>query len=987
MFNTTSIGGRLLLAFAALACLVIASASIGVVGFSLVSKTERNVVTTAIPSMIEARQISELSARMVSSVQSLANANTEQARQMAGQQLFTKLEALLNHIRALGADAFDTELLNQLEANVESIIDTLASLGIAVERRLLLSEDINQRLLLMREVGRELEELTRSQVLNTSTVAVANVTQIYGLVASNDKEDVYNALDNLVEVDLDLSDRLHEFHLLAFKVLNQIEELRSATDAQRIVDIQTSYNENLTIMERRVSVVEDPTRYQQMVNIIEDLEAKQVVFELMAQREQNALQSQNLLDGSLNRFAALNQTVSQLVDESNQVTTRSVVQLKQTLEQARLTLAIMAVLSLLIVGFIIWKLVYVSVIKRLNRYSTSLVAISNGQHPGDVPTSGTDELSQMGKAINKARDTSKALSILVEKEASARAELETHKSQLEELVSERTQQWQESNRQLNQEVNNHARARQDAESANKAKSAFLATMSHEIRTPLNGVLGTTQLMLDGELSAKQAQYVDVINRSGGHLLAVLNDVLDYSKIEAGHFTLQSKTFDLKLLVSDVIDLFKAKAEQKGLVLEVQVESDVSDFWQGDPVRIQQVLSNLVSNAVKFTSQGYVDIYISLDAEDESKLHFDVTDSGAGIAIDEQQSLFDPFSQSRSGQSQLGGSGLGLAICQKLVNAMGGSIELNSDEGQGAQFTFSLPLSVGDSSKVQRPSVLKREEQPKHHHLSILLVEDNPVNQLVTQGFLDSLGHKHKTVASCAQARIILEQEPFDLALFDINLPDGTGVELLEWARQFEGSGRGRLMPILAVSAHVFDEEVSEYLAAGFNGFVGKPIEKNKLQQAILDVTRLHSFEPSLLPNHDGEDEVNSGALLSSLEKVIVDEVGTVGLNTASLESDFQVLGREKMQQIVALFETTSADTLAEMERLMSNAGGDKKISDLAHRLKGSAASLGLNSLYQLCLTIEKSDAPKTTFQQLLSVLKQSQSEAIVQLKSWLASKK
>ncbi|WP_394241612.1 TMAO reductase system sensor histidine kinase/response regulator TorS [Vibrio astriarenae] len=962
MFNTHSIGGRLLMAFAAMALLVIASASIGVVGFSLVSKTERNVVTKAIPSMIEARQVAELSARMVSSVQLLANAQTELERQQAGQQLFTKLESLLNHIRALGADSFDTELLNQLEVNVESIIDTLANLGIAVEKRLLLSEDIHQRLLLMREVGRELEGLTRTQVLNTSTVAVANVTQIYGLVNSSDQEEVYNALDNLVEVDLDLSDRLHELHLLAFQILNQIEELRSATDAQRIADIRHSYNDNLTIMQRRVSAVEDPTRHQQMVSIIDDLQAKQIVFELIAQRESNSAQSQTFLSNALEQFAALNQTVSQLVDESNQVTTDSVVDLKQTLEQARLTLAVLGILGLIIVGFIIWKLVYVSVIQRLDRYSSSLAAISDGQYPDDVPTSGSDELSQMGKAINKARDTSKALSVLVEKEAAARGELEQHKSQLEDLVFERTHQLQQSNERLNSEVVNHARARQEAESANKAKSAFLATMSHEIRTPLNGVLGTTQLLREGELSPQQAQYVEVINRSGSSLLTVLNDVLDYSKIEAGHFSLQSRAFDLKQLVEDVIGLFLAQAEQKGLQLSAQIESDVGRYWQGDSVRLHQVLSNLISNAVKFTEHGYIDLYISLDVEDETSLRFEVSDSGIGISADEQTYLFDPFSQSKSGQSKIGGTGLGLAICQKLVQAMGSQIELVSEEGQGAQFTFVVSLPKASQQALQQyQSYPSTSAESESYH--ILLVEDNPVNQLVAQGFLEKLGHSYQMAKDSHQAQALLEASQFDLALFDINLPDGTGVELLEWAKEQEL----KTMPILAVSAHVFEEEVTEYLAAGFDGFVGKPIEKQKLHNAIASVMGEEVF-------------VTSKPAISKPESTAVADTSSK-LDIETLARDYEVLGKAKVQQLIELFTSTSQETLHEMDALAD--GKDRETASLAHRLKGSAASLGLTRLVQLCLAIEKSPLASAEYRASSATLYEARQDAVESLQMWI----
>ncbi len=218
LLATASIGRKLLLSFIAMAMLVMLSALIGVSGFSLVAKTERNVVDAAIPAMIEARQVSELSTRIISSVQMLSNAQNEQERKEAGRVLFEQLESLLTHIKELGGESFDSKLLDALESNVQNVINNLAELGVTVERKLWLpqTKEIDTRVEEMRLLSEELEQLTRTQVQNTSTIAVANVTHIYDLLEANKKDQVYQALDALVEVDLDLTERLHELHLLRF---------------------------------------------------------------------------------------------------------------------------------------------------------------------------------------------------------------------------------------------------------------------------------------------------------------------------------------------------------------------------------------------------------------------------------------------------------------------------------------------------------------------------------------------------------------------------------------------------------------------------------------------------------------------------------------------------------------------------------------------------------------------------------------------------
>ncbi|PCD86077.1 TMAO reductase system sensor histidine kinase/response regulator TorS [Vibrio mediterranei] len=947
-----SIGRKLLFSFLVMAMLVLLSTAIGVSGFSFVAKTERNVVDTAIPSMLEAREVSELSTRIIASVQTLSNAKTKEQHQEAGKVLFSRLEALLTHIKTLGSDSFDSQLLNELENYVQSIIDSLVELGVAVEQSITLDQSIDDEVELLRVKAEELEQLTRTQVLNTSTIAVANVTHIYRLLEQENKADALDALDSLVEVDLDLSERLHELHLLAFKTLNQIEESRTVSDLGRIEELQKDYQNNISIMTRRVKGVEDPARSKQMSELLAELSQGKRVFSLLTQKHNVRQRSKTLMQETLEQFTSLNSTVSKLVDQSNAATTKAVAELSSTLSFAQWTLTLLSIAGFVVVVLIVWRVVYVSVVKRLGEYSSALLSIAKGQLKVDVTVKGNDELAHMGQAIITARNTAQALKVVAEAEAAAKRELQEHKEHLEEIVADRTLQLQKSNERLNQEVLNHAKARNAAEQANRAKSAFLATMSHEIRTPMNGVLGTAALMEETPLNNQQQKFLDVINRSGQNLLAILNDVLDYSKIEAGHLEIRNKPFDLYRMIQDCYQLMLGKALEKGLDFKFHIESDVSDVYCGDVTRLSQVLNNLVGNAIKFTPSGQVDIYVSLDPDDETCVMIEVSDTGVGISPEDQLNLFDAFTQAENGYSTAGGTGLGLAISQKLVKAMNGAIYVDSYLEEGSRFWFVVPL---EQCTIDKQEIIQPLGITKTVNGRILLIEDNAVNAMVAEGFLMNMGHHVICAESGHDAKHIFSHNDFDIVLVDINLPDCNGVDLMHQLREIEDSqAQKHHAPMIAVSAHVFSEEVESYLEAGFDGYLPKPVDREALKEMIQTKLKGRDFEMK-----------NEEHVISTHEEPAIEQTGII--DPSVIEADIKVLGIERMAKIVDAFTRTSEQTLHELEQA-AQIDNAKDIKALAHKMKGSAGSLGLSRLFEICLSIESSEDQLGRYLELLEPL-------------------
>jgi PAS domain S-box-containing protein len=378
------------------------------------------------------------------------------------------------------------------------------------------------------------------------------------------------------------------------------------------------------------------------------------------------------------------------------------------------------------------------------------------------------------------------------------------------------------------------KAKEDAESATRAKSAFLATMSHEIRTPLNGVLGMAQAMAADELSEDQRARLDVVRQSGESLLAILNDVLDLSKIEAGKLELEQADFDVADLASAAHGTFAAIAQAKGLGFSLKVSPAARGVYRGDPMRVRQILNNLVSNALKFTDDGLVRVMVGRRG---GALVLAVEDTGIGLSEDQLATLFRKFEQADASTTRrFGGTGLGLAICRDLAERMGGRIAAASRPGEGSVFRVELPLPwlgrktapAQDPKARRRPGAVARAARP----LRVLAAEDNGMNQLVLKTLLAQVGIDPEIVPDGRAAVAAWEREPWDVILMDIQMPEMDGPTAAQIIRRREASERRGRTPIIALTANAMDHQVAEYRQAGMDGFVAKPIEAGRLYEAL-----------------------------------------------------------------------------------------------------------------------------------------------------------
>jgi len=380
-------------------------------------------------------------------------------------------------------------------------------------------------------------------------------------------------------------------------------------------------------------------------------------------------------------------------------------------------------------------------------------------------------------------------------------------------------------------------ARQVAEEASRAKSAFLANTSHEIRTPIHGIMGLTDLLLQGTQDEEQQKYLQVIQRSSEHLLEIVNQVLDYSKLAAGEMKLTEVGFDLSALVTDLVDLYRSQALAKGVELHSEIDPRIPPGVVGDQVKLRQVLHNLLSNAVKYTHAGMIKLSVRLLQETPQglMLYISVKDTGIGISEEQTKKLFTPFSQGDISYSRkYGGTGLGLAICKSLLELAGTELQMDSQLGRGTTFWFKLLLKPGAALPLHPPLSYAKGAGPLHlaKSLKLLLVEDDPVNQVVARETLERLGFVVDLAETGVQAVQMFAEGVHDLILMDVQMPEMDGIEATRRIRALETEQGATRIPIVALTAHALEEDSQRCLDAGMDDYLSKPILLPYLLKAL-----------------------------------------------------------------------------------------------------------------------------------------------------------
>jgi len=539
----------------------------------------------------------------------------------------------------------------------------------------------------------------------------------------------------------------------------------------------------------------------------------------------------------------------------------------------------------------------------------------------------------------------------------------TERKEAEARLKQAKEQAEQMSRELLEATTRANEMAARAEAANAAKSQFLANMTHEIRTPMNAIIGFSDILADQELSAEQKGHVDLIRDSGRHLLGLINDILDLSKIEAGRFQVELRNCELATVLDSVEAMMRTLAEKKGLEFKVIKSPDVPDLMHTDSSRLRQCLVNLISNAIKFTQAGHVHVHVFLDGErSDPCLRLDVEDTGIGIPFEKQEAVFEAFAQADGTTTRkYGGTGLGLTITKKLIGLLGGTVFLRSQPGQGSVFSLTMPAGFCplDKPSAQESSMLESVAEETHHTPDaqfcgrVLVAEDVQTNQILIKLLLERMGLDVTVVENGHEAVKEATENSYDLVLMDVQMPRMNGHEATRQLRCL-----GVMLPIVALTAHAMKEDRQECLAAGCDDYLTKPIDRETLVEGLacyLPATENDTSEQSASPTSA------SPLRASDLSDAAVSDDGA----ETPIIAWGQLISRIGDEDLVReLMPICVADNKSRLESL-SEAVAAKDVAQVklcAHSIKGSAANLGAEPLSEAARHLERMAAADDLFQ-------------------------
>lgn len=887
-------------------------AATGILGwFELkdVARTQSRVVTEAIPAISEVRGVAEETSRVVAMAPELAAVTDEAQRSERAAFLFGQADALRDRLarqRAVQGAA----PVNALAAET-ALREALAQIDRLVRQRISLIARRDAKLQEGLAAAIELTEIADTMVANAETGTSAVISSLYDLEAGEPmaSQERLETLDKLIEVDLFQLGLMTELRAHASEMgllLNRVEGVRSQGE---LVALQTELDARFKVISRRLATVQDPRRADRarvLLRLIgagpatppETATLFETAAQILALTDQIALAEAKLREAALSLEAAASALADRI--EASAVTAGQ--SAEQAIAATQRLYAASALVALALSLGVLWFYIHGNLIRRLDALSARMTGLAEGELGEPIHPSGTDEIAHMEGAVEIFRQQAIANHAFGEERERHLEELRRHRSELQELVEEQTAQ-------LRSEVIAHDAARDRAEAADRAKSEFLAMMSHEIRTLMNGVLGMLRNLPRGGLSEGQLARLDAALTSGKGLMGLLNSILDYSKLERGVAVGETVVFELPAALDDIALLMAPMAEEKGLRLVIDLPGAALPALKGDIGKLRQVLFNLVSNAVRFTETGEVQIAVSLpgpEGADPLHLRFTVTDTGPGIAPEALERIFAAFQQESPLTARIyGGTGLGLTISRRLAVLMGGSLTAASAPGAGATFILDLPFERAVRPETGRPE--EAPNLPRTRPLTVMVIEDHPVNQLVARDFLEALGHTVLIAGTGEAALEMAEATVVDAVLMDVNLPGMSGIEATRRLRLQPGPVAR--VPIIGVSAHVQPQDMDACRGAGMDEVIAKPLDPEALAAS--------------LARHCPE-----AGIAQSVRETLAD------------------LGPEQTRALVALMLTRlrpEAEAIAAALR----AGDSTQAERRAHQLKGAVGNFALQRLADL----------------------------------------
>ncbi|MEL4485216.1 TMAO reductase system sensor histidine kinase/response regulator TorS [Shewanella algae] len=943
----SSLTGRLMLAFCLLALLLLLLVTLGNLSLYWVKGADSFLYEKALPASEAARQLSQSATSLAENAQRLGTVADEKQRQYLGRRLSLESNRMLAAIATLEQLAVpDSANLKQAAA---TIIAELTLLGEQTGERLERTQALKQKGLLLVQASKQADNLLRSELAVLDSVIIAKLSQIPGAAA----------VDDIIELDLSSAEQLNRALKLTHKIA-LLGQIFAAADAPQ--DLVGAINHSPLTDDalspgllKRIPVadlVRDPGRAEALeaeFARLDQVTAGQQLAEAIWQLQQQLEQRQLVISDNLK---SMEQTVNAALEGQQQQLNLARRDYLGQLNWASAGLWGTGALMLLLILFVSWQVIYKGIARRLSDATQALSRLSLGDTNVSIRSYGDDELTAMASALEAFKQKTAHNQKLQQDLQRTAAELTEHKLALELKVAERTRELAQTNAQL--------------EEASQAKSLFLATMSHEIRTPLNGLLGTLSLLGQAELPAKARQMLALSQYSGTQLQTVLNDILDFSRLEQGRLLNEPRAVELPALLNEVTAIMLAGANLAGLELRL-LKPELPEWVWLDGPKLRQVLFNLLGNAIKFTAKGSVTLEVSIE---DARLCFSVTDTGIGIRPEAMAHLFTPYATEATHASARG-TGLGLSISRDLVQLMNGSesgdapaIAVISTPGQGSRFSFSVPLQPCEQGE-QQSSSLPQSEIAKR----VLLVEDNRVNALVAQGFLAHLGHESLLCVSLAEARSVLldnTSSPFDAVMLDLQLSDGSGSELLPELRQ----QLGPKVPIAAFTAQLQTQDMADYQAMGFDIVLGKPLGLQALANWLGVVSGSNQSD-----EHHKEEETQAPGLKSH------NTDNTQWLALEQLGQDLQVLGKATLLEMRQQFVDSSD---AQLQALQAADGQLDIMAAKLHALKGSSGNMGLEALHLRCAALEQAiKAGKPLRDEVLTELTDCVAASLQALDNWL----